>query len=366
MKYIYKRIMDLFLRLYILFNPKPLKIGYEEIKKYPLSSIVVFSNTALGDTLLSTPAIKSLKESFPNARITLFIHKNVYPLLEGADYIDNFVIYYGGYKKFFATVMQLRHLKADMALLLHSNGPQDIPMAIMSGAKIILKTPTKSGYKHYLSYEFEKKAQHTIEDRLDLVRAIGGNSLNTRMRLPRRYYEDKKRCILPHDALVVGFQPGAANIYKMWPVEKFMELATMILQRYPNALIAVTGSKKEHGLGEAIKEANTERIINFCGKFSIESLPELINEMDVLVTNDTGTMHIAIALGIHTVELFSGSESKETGAYQDLHKHVIIQKDGSYIRGGGAKKYRSDEAMRLIKADEVMLYVPPYITETGV
>ncbi len=75
--------------------------------------------------------------------------------------------------------------------------------------------------------------------------------------------------------------------------------------------------------------------------------------MDVLVTNDTGTMHIAIALGIHTVELFSGSESKDTGAYQDLDRHTIIQKDGSYIRDGGAKKHRSDDAMKLIGTDEV-------------
>ena len=113
MKYIYRRLMDLFLRLYILFGSKPLKMEYNELKGHQLNSILVFSNTALGDTLLSTPAIKSLKDSYPNARITLFIHKNIYPLLEGVEYIDNFVIYHGGYKKFFATVMQLRHLKAD-------------------------------------------------------------------------------------------------------------------------------------------------------------------------------------------------------------------------------------------------------------
>ena len=353
MKYIYKRIMDLFLRIYILLNHRPIKIGYDDIKSTPLNSILVFSNTALGDTLLSTPAIRSIKSSFPNARVTLFIHKNVYPLLEGVDYIDNFVIYYGGYKKFFATVMQLRHLKADVALLLHSNGPQDIPMAIMSGAKIILKTPTKSSYKDHLSYEFAKKEQHTIEDRLDLVRSIGAEKISIRMLLPQRYYEHKTREILSGDALVIGFQPGAANIYKMWPIENFKELANRVLAKYPNVIIAVTGSKKEHKLGEAIKEANSGRIINFCGKFGIESLPKLISEMDVLVTNDTGTMHVAIALGVPTVELFSGSESKETGAYQDLNKHIIIQKDGSYIRDGGAKKHRSADAMRLIACDEV-------------
>lgn len=345
--------MDLALWVYIKLNGVPFKKSLDELENTPKTSIVVFSNTALGDTLLSTPAIKSLKDSFPNARITLFVHKNIYPLLEGSDFVDNFVIYHGGYKKFFSTVMQLRHLRADAALLMHSNGPQDIPMAIMSGAKIILKTPTKSSYKDHLSHEFAKKEQHTIEDRLDLVRAIGGDKLSIRMLLPQRYYEYKKREILPVDTLVIGFQPGAANIYKMWPIENFKELANMILAEYPNTVIAVTGSKKEHKLGEAIKEANSGRIINFCGKFSIENLPKLISEMDVLVTNDTGTMHVAIALGTPTVSMFAGSDPKMFGAYQDEVKHSIIFEDGHSLITGVAKAKRNNDGMKMITTNRI-------------
>jgi ADP-heptose:LPS heptosyltransferase len=345
--------MDLALWVYIRLNGAPLKKSLEELRDTPKTSILVFSNTALGDTLLSTPAIKSLRDSFPEARITLFVHKNIYPLLEGAEYIDNFIVYHGGYKKFFSTVMQLRHTKADIALLLHSNGPQDIPMAIMSGAKTILKTPTKSSYKHHLSYEFAKKEQHTIEDRLDLVRAIGGDKLTTRMLLPQRYYEHKKREILPEGALVVGFQPGAANIYKMWPVENFKKLAKMILAEYPNTIIAVTGSKKEHRLGEAIREADSERIINFCGKFGIENLPKLISEMDVLVTNDTGTMHVAIALGVPTVELFGATDSEGIGVYQDKDRHIVIQKTDTLNLSSLPKAKRGAELMHQISVREV-------------
>ncbi len=345
--------MDLALWVYIRINGAPLKKSFEELKNTPKTSIVVFSNTALGDTLLSTPAIKSLKDSFPQARITLFVHKNIYPLLEGSDFIDNFVIYHGGYKKFFSTVMQLRHLRADVALLMHSNGPQDIPMAIMSGAKTILKTPTKSTYKHYLSHEFHKKEQHTIEDRLDLVRSIGGERLTTRMLLPQRYYEDKKREYLPNEVLVVGFQPGAANIYKMWPIENFRELAHKLLAEYPNTVIAVTGSKKEYKLGEAIKTTSSKKIINFCGKFAIENLPKLISEMDVLVTNDTGTMHVAIALGVPSVSMFAGSDPTMFGAYQDMDKHSIIFEDGNHLIAGVEKAKRSNDGMRLIGTDVI-------------
>lgn len=353
MKFVYKAIMDFALWIYIKLNGAPLKKSYEELASAPKNSILVFSNTALGDTLLSTPAIKSLKDSFPNARITLFIHKNIYPLLEGADFVDNFIVYHGGYKKFFSAVMQLRHVKADVALLLHSNGPQDIPMAIMSGAKIVLKTPTKSGYKHRLSHEFIKKEQHTIEDRLDLVRAIGGDKLSTRMLLPQRYYTDKKRDILPEGALVIGFQPGATNVYKMWPADNFKELAAKLLAEYPNAVIAVTGSKKEKRLGKVIGEANREKVIDFCGKFPIEALPKLIREMDLLVTNDTGTMHVAIALGVPTVSMFAGSDPKMFGAYQDSDKHSIIFEDGHSLIAGVAKAKRNNDGMKMITTNRI-------------
>ncbi len=345
--------MDFALWIYIKLNGAPLKKSYEELKSAPKNSILVFSNTALGDTLLSTPAVKSLRDSFPNARITLFIHKNIYPLLEGADFVDNFIVYQGGYKKFFSAVMQLRHVKADVALLLHSNGPQDIPMAIMSGAEIVLKTPTKSGYKHHLSREFIKKEQHTIEDRLDLVRAIGGDKLSTRMLLPQRYYADKKRDILPDGVLVIGFQPGAANVYKMWPAENFKELAANLLSEYPNAVIAVTGSKKEKRLGEIISESNSDKVIDFCGKFSIEALPKLIREMDLLVTNDTGTMHVAIALGVPTVELFGATDSAGIGVYQDKDRHMVIQKTDTLNLSSLPKAKRGAELMHQISVREV-------------
>jgi len=359
-KYIYKFLMDLCLKIYIHFYDAPLKKSEEELKNSAKNSILIFSNTALGDTLLSTPAIKSLRDSFPDARITLFIHKNIYPLMEGAEFADNFIVYHGGYKNFFSTVMQLRHVKADIALLLHSNGPQDVPMAIMSGTKTILKTPTKSAYRHYLSYEFSKKEQHTIEDRLDLVRAIGGEKLSTRMLLPSRYYVDSKREIFEADKKVIGFQPGAANIYKMWPAQNFKELAEMLLED-SNVVIGVSGSKRERKLGEIIKKANSTRVQNFCGEFAIEHLPKFIKEMDLLVTNDTGTMHIAIALGVPTVELFGATGAQHTGAYQDVGKHAIIQKKVNNEQSVVPKKIRSNNHMLDIFISDVITEIKRFM-----
>lgn len=317
-----------------------------------LRSILAFSTTALGDTLLSTPALVSLRQSFPDARITLFIGKKIAPLLEGLEHIDDLVIYHGGYKKFWSTLKQLRRTKPDAALLLHSNGPQDIPLAVLSGATIILKPPTKSKYRHYLSWQFSPRQQHVIEERLDLVRWLGGNKLTSRMHLPARYAAPQKSAPL-EPRTVVGFQVGAANTFKMWPAENFAALADQLADSVPDINIVITGSGAEQVIAQKIIQSSQRaKIRNACGEYAIADLPFLIRQFNLLVSNDTGTMHLAIALGIPTICLFGQTSPQLIGPYQDLKIHRVICKQldsGAYL----PKKKRTNRAMQLISVAEV-------------
>jgi ADP-heptose:LPS heptosyltransferase len=345
--------MNLSLKIYLLFDPRK-PMSSEELKNLRPNNILLFSNTALGDTLLSTPAIDSLRMSFPQAHITLFISKNTASLFAGHPSVDRFIVYHGGFRKFLSTLLQLRHTKPDIAMLLHSNGPQDIPMALFSGAPVILKTPTKSLYAHLLTLPSEDKDWHVIESRLDLVRTIGGQKITTRMSLPPRYERTAHRKYLPQNTKVIGFQMGAANTYKMWPAERFAELAVKLLAYNENIVIALTGTKKESHLASfVINACGDEKVFNLCGLCTIEELPHLASEFDLLVTNDTGTMHIAIALGVPSVELFGATGAAHTGAYQDTDKHRIISKEvsGSYYET--SKKKRSNEPMTAISVEDV-------------
>lgn len=310
---------------------------------------LVISNTALGDTLLSTPAIKSLKESFPNSKIIALINHKFSPLFENYKYIDKVINFYGGYNKFFTTIKKIKQHKPEMALIFHGNGPQDIQITVMSGCKYILKHPTKTKLKKHLSYDFAKKEQHTIEDRLDLVRKINGKHIYTTMSLPDLTNQNLLRKYQEYNNYI-GFQIGAADVYKMWGIDNFIKLAKKIKQYNPAINILITGNKTERNLAKSInKEVN---IINTCGELSIKELPYLINSLKLLITNDTGTMHLAIALHTPTISLFSPTTAKGIGPYQDMDLHKIIQKDGSYIQKLPKKK-RSNEAMQLISVDEV-------------
>lgn len=348
-------LVKLAIAVYVRLSPTKIeRINKEWRPPADLRSILVFSNTALGDTLMSTPAIVSLKQSFPEAKLTLFVHRNMAPLFEGLEQVDEIVRYHGGFRKFLRTVLALRKVRPEAALLLHSNAPQDIPMAVLSGARIILKPPTTSEYKHYLSFQFARKSQHTIEDRLDLVRLIGGTKLTTRMRLPSRYSENRKDLLQDlRGKRVIGFQPGASIIGRMWPVENFAALADRLSEALNEIEIVITASRKEQHLAQKIIDLCATRHIRYVGIYDIRELPYLVREFSLLVTNDTGTMHLAIALGVPTLGLFGASSASLSGPYQDREIHRVIQKSHENLTGIPKKK-RSSAFMRQITVDEVL------------
>ena len=97
---------------------------------------------------------------------------------------------------------------------------------------------------------------------------------------------------------------------------------------------------------------NPNNYMNLCCKTKIEELPSILKSLDILITNDTGILHLAIAIKVRTLSLFSPTSFKEFGAYQDKELHYSIQKDGFFVNNC-AKKLRSQEGMKLITVDEV-------------
>jgi ADP-heptose:LPS heptosyltransferase len=335
-------LLEKFINLFL----KPAK-PIESLKISENDTFVVISNTALGDTILSTPAIKSLKKSFPNNKIVAVLKSNYAPLFQNFKYIDEIIEYDGKYKNFFKTAIKLKRLNPKITFIFHSNGPQDIQLSVLSGSDYILKHPTKSYLKKYLSFEFFKKEQHTIEDRLDLVRKIGGKIIDKTMEIGEIPYNPKFDKFKNY----IAFQVGAADVYKMWPIDRFVELAKKLIKN--DEKIVIVGTKSESELAQTIvNKLKNNNIINMCGNTNLIELANLVNNLKMLITNDTGTMHLAIALKTPTISLFSPTSPEEIGPYQDLNIHEVIQKDGSFIRKLPKKK-RDDSAMKLIEVDEV-------------
>jgi ADP-heptose:LPS heptosyltransferase len=321
-----------------------------------MENILVVSNTGLGDTILSTPAIKTLRCSFPNTHITLLVHYKLFPLFDTFEYVDNVLHYKNNILNLVKNILIFRKQKIDTIFLMHSNGPQDIFLSLMSNAKNILKMT------HNQNHEFKNiflnkpvtKIQHDSESRIDLVRIFNPQIIDYTMEVPKKFYQHHK--YFSNKGLYIGLQIGAADEYKMWDIQNFIKLSTK-LHTLNNVIIVILGaSKLEKSLANKLMSNIhiKNRAINLCGNIKIQELPNIIDSLDLLITNDTGTLHLAIAMRTPTISLFGPTNEKIFGPNQDLELHTVIKKH-EYVDSSSFNKKQWRNGMNNISVNEVFL-----------
>lgn len=299
--------------------------------------ILVISSTAIGDTLLSTPAIHALRQRFPQAHLTGLLHRRVVALFRLYGELNEIIPLR---RSLLHTAWSLRRARPDVAVILHGNEPEATMLAYLSGARYIVKHPKRHFAPELLSSfpgadAYDPLTEHTIMGRLRLAGLLGADTSDTTLRLPiPSGTEEKAAQLLAAHGIgegdaCIGFQVGAATRYKMWPATSFMLLAHRLLHANPNLKIVLLGSRQEGSLCEEIKSGvrdYSRSVINLAGKIELPALPALVKNLSLLVTNDTGTLHVAIAVKTPTVSLFAPTDPTGIGPMQDIERHRVIKK----------------------------------------
>lgn len=367
-----ENLLYLVLKLIKKFDKRKTDLKY--FNPNEIKNILVVSSTAIGDTLMSTPAIRAIRERYPHAKIIAHFNIKNMELFENNPHIDGIIPYYGGWKKFFKTIKEFRKHKFDVAVILHGNEPQATPMAYLGGARFIVKVPIPKKFGFLLSNKtngFEDPwKHHAIDVRLKTASFIGCDNSNREMILNVDKSDRIKLLnllknfdIKPNKKLV-GFQVGAANKFKMWPSEKFIELGRRLIEYDKNILILILGSKKEKDLCNHIENNIEKNVVSLAGSLSLKELRALIENLKLLVTNDTGPMHIAAALKTKTISLFCPTNFWGVGPIQDAHLHKIIAKEKP-CNPCITKKCKNPFCMNLIEVDEVFQKVKELLYEDG-
>ena len=348
------------MKLIKAFDGRPTDLKYFHPDK--VRNILVVSSTAIGDTLLSTPAIRAVRQKYSHARIVAHFNVKNMSLFENNPDIDSIIPYYGGYRKFFGTIREFRRHNFDLALILHGNEPQATPMAYLSGARFVVKLPNTNEYGFLLSNKDTaiccNDSAHGSEQRLKIAELAGCTASDNRMVLVDREAGDQvidsflsEHGIGPGHVLV-GFQAGASTVSRMWFVERFVELGRKLLVSCPGMWIIITGSPQEYDHCKKISEGIGERAVVSAGRIPLKYIPSLIRRVEVLVTGDTGTMHLAVAVGTPVVALFAVSDPKRSGPYYDVDKHTVIKKE-KCCDPCISKKCRYQTCMEKIAVEEV-------------
>lgn len=320
-------------KLYLFFVNILLKKKY--IKKIedqvlePFSTVCFFSNTAVGDTLFNTPVFREFKLNYPNVKAIAILNPNNAELFKTDPNLDEILLYNGKWRGFWRILSKLKSKKIDIAFLLHSNEPQATPLAALSGAKYVFKLPNlTNSFNTYHSNPPTPygKSRYVVLNRLDQLKFIGINSINTGLQL---YLDDDFKNVFSYlkkkeNDIFIGFQMGASTVSRQWFVKSWAELSRLLL-RDKNIKIILTGSKIETKLGKEFEKIITShRVINLIGKFNIRDSAKLISMFDLLISPDTGPLHIAIALNISTIGLFAAADPTNSKVNYDEEIHKII------------------------------------------
>ncbi|MBI5236464.1 MAG: glycosyltransferase family 9 protein [Deltaproteobacteria bacterium] len=350
------------------------KTGMEWFAPGEVKNILVVSSTAIGDTLLSTPAIRAVRRRYPSARIVALFNADNAALFDNSPYLDRVVLYHGGYKRFFATIRELKPFNFDLALILHGNEPQATPICYLAGARFIMKLPNNSAYNFLLANNAPVVAWdglgHGIQARLATTALAGCDTTDVRMELfVNADSTTGVEAFLAKEGvgekdLLIGFQPGASTISRQWFPDRFIELGKRLVDVYPSARLIITGSPNEAALCEGIAAGIGERAISIAGRLSLVELAPLIRRLQCLVTGDTGPMHIAITAGTPVVALYAVADYRRTGPLYDKGRHVVIQKPRT-CDPCSSKKCKYQRCMEAITVDEVQAAVKTVLAHKG-
>ena len=319
------------IRSLIRWHLKGKSLSKDKINMDNVANILIMTNTAIGDTLFATPAIQLIKDFYPDKRIIALLNPRNFKLFSTNPNIDEIITYRGRWSYFVQTIFKLNSKNIDLTFIFHSNEPQATPLAFLSGSKYIIKIPNDKNEFNFLHYNpptARKFNEHYIDRRLKQLEFIGIKEKFYNMQLfPVKDWYSEVDKIINKQFVHIGFQIGASSKSRMWLVDSWIELANKIFNYDDSVRIVLTGSKDDKKLANEIQHSiQSHKLLNLAGSFDLCSAAALIDRLDVLVTPDTGPLHIAAAMKTPTVAISVAGNATESNPINPEIAHIFIQK----------------------------------------
>jgi len=250
--------------------------------------IIRFSS--IGDIVLTTPVVRCLRKKYPDAVIHYLTKKKFANILQSNPYLDKVLLLHDDFK---ITIEQLAREDYNHIIDLHRN------LRTLRIKNLIREIPfhsfNKLNIKKWIYTNFKINMmphKHVVDRYMTTVEKLGvvNDGLGLDYFIPENEQVKKDDIPFSHSQGYVAIAIGAAHNTKKLPVEKLQELVNKI--KYP---IILLGGKEDFLNGEKIAESDTVKIYNACGKFSLNESADIVRNAKLVISHDTGMMHIAAA-----------------------------------------------------------------------
>jgi len=313
--------------------------------------ILVINLMHLGDLMLVTPALTTLRKNFPTAHLALLADKKLADLVQYNPNLDDCILidkkgvddHLPSFVKF---IFKLRAEKFDLVINLHRN-ERASALAAFSGAKKIvgyskplfswlftktLPNPSIARHiKHGFKTEYRPGTQHQVHSHFDVLRqAVGVEKIyddGLEMKIPAEVEREATKIFRDNfgDTKVVAFNIGASWLTKRWLDSYFAECADTLIERgYGVAFLGGTMDREiVSGCVAKMRHADSDRLKIFTGEFSLATVAGFLDNCVLFLTTDSGPMHIGVARNIPIVTMFGASPVP--GFYPYDAKDVLIK-----------------------------------------
>jgi ADP-heptose:LPS heptosyltransferase len=326
--------------------------------------VLLLNFTALGDLLFSTPAIRALKETYPAWRLDLLLKPSAGPLMHHNPHVERIWLYPGRGAGLLQLMHRLGEEHYDLAIVLHGNDPEATLLASASRAPFIIGSAhSPLAFVYAARVERANPYQHAIERRLDFVRLVGADTEDKRMELflPPQAEAEAAAIIQgqfgPSPARLMALHPTGSAPYKWWPLESYIELGKHLYERYRAALFIISGTE-DRPVAEALAARLPGPTLVTGGRYPLPTVAALLKRAQLLVANDSGPLHMALALGVPSLALIGADHPARIGPYQvdwGMHlyrKDQVCQEDPCLNR-----KCPDNRCMQAITVPEVVKVV---------
>jgi len=319
--------------------------------------ILITRTDRIGDLVLTTPLFKALREKFPKAWIAALVFLEHREIVQGNPYLDEVILYdkkgnESGLWGQFRFSQKLRSKKFDVVI--HAHGTNRMHLATWFAG-----IPVRIGYDRrapwaltqvhpYNKKEGLKQEAEYLFDVLDPLGVAAPREIETFFSVSDRAARSLESLLsfhkVPRDLPWIVLNPSASDVTKMWPAERFAELMTRIGKERAYTFLAI-GTTKDRTIIEKLKQNTRIPVFDLSGRLSLGMLGALLKRSGLLVSNDSGPVHIATAVGTPVVSIFGRYEpGLGPKRWQPLGKKSrVVAKDVSHIPSAEQKFTYIDE-----------------------
>lgn len=321
--------------------------------------VLISRMSAIGDTILTTPVACRLRDTFPNAHLAWVVEEKSSRFIEGHHAIDETVVLPRGWfvspGKILGLRNQLLPMRFDAAIDCQSITKSALA-CWLSGAP--LRVGCRGKYGSELSPLFNNRRikprrPHLTDRSLELLKPLGIAAAaepyeSVRWDLPRSPGAEQSVADWTPDEAFAVINPGATWDSKLWEMERFGEVAERIGRQRGLRSIVVWGGEREGRWADQIVTASNGWATK-APATSLQELAAVIGQARLMVSSDTGPMHLAVAVDTPTVGLFGSTHPDACGPYGAPHEAVLKR---FHPGGRKARRYADNSAMRQISVDD--------------